>query len=78
MARSLIYGNCLNANPSILEPIFLCEISVPLEGKNGVYNLLNKRRGYVFEEEIVENSPLWNLKAYLPVEESFGFDSALR
>jgi len=77
-ARNLILGNCLNAEPSMQEPVFLCEISVPQDAKNGVYNLLNKRRGHVFEEELVQNTPLCNLKAYLPVEESFGFTEALR
>jgi elongation factor 2 len=44
----------------------------------GVYQVLNQRRGVVNEEEPIPGTPLNNLKAYLPVSESFGFTAALR
>mmetsp|Transcript_28331 Transcript_28331/g.57535 ORF Transcript_28331/g.57535 Transcript_28331/m.57535 type:complete len:101 (+) Transcript_28331:103-405(+) len=37
-----------------------------------------RRRGQVFEENQRPGTPLYNVKAYLPVAESFGFDSDLR
>merc|ERR1719411_561173 len=45
---------------------------------SGVYNCMNLRRGCVFEENQREGTPLVNVKAYLPVAESFGFTAALR
>ena len=77
-ARRMAYAAELTAKPQILEPVFLCEISVPNECKSGVYNVLTKIRGEIFEEEFIYNSPLCLVKAYLPVIESFGFTEKLR
>ena len=40
--------------------------------------MLNQKRGHVFEEMQRPGTPLYNIKAYLPVVESFGFSSQLR
>ncbi len=40
--------------------------------------MLNQKRGHVFEEQQRPGTPIFNLKAYLPVVESFGFTSTLR
>ena len=45
---------------------------------NGVYQCFNQRRGVVFAEETVAGTPLLQIKAYLPVAESFGFTTDLR
>ncbi len=44
----------------------------------GVYGVLNRRRGHVFEECQVPGTPMFHMKAYLPVNESFGFMADLR
>ena len=44
----------------------------------GVYGVLTRRRGHVFQEEQRPGTPLFNIKAYLPVLESFGFNGDLR
>ena len=36
-----------------------------------------QRRGHVFDEEQQPGTPMMHLKAYLPVSESFGFNSDL-
>ncbi|KAK4420592.1 Elongation factor 2 [Sesamum alatum] len=41
-------------------------------------SVLNQKRGHVFEEMQRPGTPLYNIKAYLPVIESFGFSSTLR
>lgn len=38
----------------------------------GIYGVLNRRRGHVFEEVAVMGTPMRVTKAYLPVMESFG------
>lgn len=38
----------------------------------GIYGVLNRRRGHVFEELSVAGTPMRVTKAYLPVMESFG------
>ena len=40
--------------------------------------MLNKRRGQVFSEEQRVGTPMFTVKAYLPVSESFGFNGELR
>jgi len=44
----------------------------------GVYNVLNKRRGQVFSEEQRAGTPMFMIKAYVPVSESFGLNGELR
>lgn len=52
-ARRLYYACELTAEPRLVEPIFLCEITAPIDAMGGVYNCLNQRRGIVQEEEQV-------------------------
>ena len=44
----------------------------------GVYSSLNRKRGTVVEESNRPGTPMYNVKAFLPVAESFGFTSFLR
>lgn len=39
---------------------------------------MNVRRGQVFSSEQRPGTPMYTMKAYLPVSESFGFNAALR
>lgn len=50
----------------------------PAQAMGGVYSVLNQKRGMVFEEMQRPGTPIFNLKAYLPVIESFGFTATLR
>ena len=77
-ARRVIYASQLTAKPRFQEPIFLVEIQCPDDAVGGIYQCLSQRRGMVTVEEPVAGTPLMNLKAFLPVAESFGFTQALR
>jgi elongation factor 2 len=77
-ARRVLYAAALLAEPGLLEPVFLVEIQVPENAMGGVYGVLTKRRGHVFSEEQRPGTPLFTIKAYLPVMESFGFNADLR
>ncbi|QIX00808.1 hypothetical protein AMS68_006325 [Peltaster fructicola] len=77
-ARRVLYASTLLAEPGLLEPVFLCEIQVPEQAMGGIYGVLTRRRGHVFEESQRIGTPLFNVKAYLPVKESFGFNADLR
>jgi elongation factor 2 len=76
--RRVIYAAELLAKPSLQEPVFLVEIVCPQDATSGIYSCLNMRRGIVFEENQREGTPLVQVKAHLPVSESFGFTGALR
>jgi elongation factor 2 len=77
-ARRLFQGLQIAAEPTLLEPVFMCEITAPANVLGGVYHTLSQRRGDVVEEIKLEGSPLHIVKAFLPVAESFGFSSILR
>ena len=77
-ARRVYYASELTAKPKYQEPIYLCNISAPQDVMSGVYQCFSQRRGVVFNEESVIGTPLLEIKAYLPVSESFGFTAHLR
>lgn len=77
-ARRVFYASILTAQPRILEPVYLCEIQCPEIAMGGIYGVLNRRRGHVFEESKMEGTPMFIIKSYLPVNESFGFTADLR
>lgn len=77
-ARRVLCAATLLAAPALLEPIYLVEIQVPEQAMGGIYGVLTRRRGHVFTEEQRPGTPLFNVKAYLPVSESFGFTADLR
>lgn len=66
------------ATPGLQEPVYLVEIQCPENAIGGIYSVLNKRRGQVFSEEQRVGTPMFTVKAYLPVMESFGFNADLR
>merc|ERR1711988_1382895 len=76
--RRACFAAELTAQPTLQEPVFLVEITCPQEAMSGVYACMNLRRGCVFEENPREGTPLVQVKAHLPVAESFGFVAALR
>jgi len=76
--RRAVYASQLTAEPRMLEPVYLVEIQCPEHAMGGIYGVLNRRRGHVFAEEQRPGTPLYTVKAYLPVMESFGFTADLR
>jgi len=77
-ARRVLYASALTAEPRLMEPVYLVEIQCPENAVGGIYGVLNRRRGHVFEESQVVGTPMFHVKAYLPVNESFGFTADLR
>jgi elongation factor 2 len=76
--RRVLYASVLSASPAIMEPVFLVEITCPENAMGGIYGVLTRRRGHVFAEEQRPGTPLYQIKCYLPVMESFGFTADLR
>uniref|UniRef100_A0A7S3LX98 Tr-type G domain-containing protein n=1 Tax=Palpitomonas bilix TaxID=652834 RepID=A0A7S3LX98_9EUKA len=76
--RRVIFASQICAAPRLMEPVYLVEIQCPEGALGGVYSCLNLRRGEVVEEMPRPGTPLYNIKAHLPVPESFGFTGALR
>jgi elongation factor 2 len=76
--RSCLYASELSGNPTLLEPIYLVDITCPQDAVGGIYSCLNQKRGQVVSEEPRLGTPLVQVRAYLPVTESFGFTADLR
>lgn len=77
VARRVTYAGIYQANPALLEPIFLVNITCPQGIVGSIYNVLSMRRGNVFDEGESMAGGVANMKAYLPVGESFGFSQSL-
>ena len=77
-SRRLFNGLELASRPTLLEPIFMVEVTAPAAALGGVYQTINQKRGQIIDEIKQEGSPLHVIKAYLPVAESFGLSSILR
>jgi len=79
-ARRVIMACMLTAKPTLMEPVYLADISVPLADSSGVHSALNYqgRRGQYVGQDDKEGTPMTNMRAYLPVSDSFGFTSVLR
>merc|ERR1711874_375867 len=77
-ARRVLYVCTLTAGSALMEPVYLVEIQCPENAVGGIYGVLNRRRGHVFEEAQTPGTPMFVVKAYLPVNESFGFTADLR
>ncbi|ELU13261.1 hypothetical protein CAPTEDRAFT_217885 [Capitella teleta] len=77
-ARRCIMAAVLAAQPRMLEPVYLVQVQCPDTVVGGVYSVLNKRRGNVVEASRKAGTPMFDIKAFLPVNESFGFTEELR
>lgn len=76
-ARRVTYAGVYLANPTLLEPVFLVNITCPQPIVGSIYNVMSMRRGQVFDEGEGLAGGVANMKAWLPVAESFGFSQAL-
>lgn len=76
--KRCVYACQIKSEPRILEPMYLCDITVPQNAVAGVYSTLNQRRGVINDKIDRPGTPLSKIKAFLPVLESFGFTQLLR
>ena len=58
--------------------VYYVEIETPADCIAPIYNVLAKRRGHVTADIPKPGTPIFIVKAYLPVIESFGFETDLR
>lgn len=77
-ARRVFYACCLTAGPRLMEPVFNVDIQTVESAMGGIYQVLTRRRGIIIGEENRPGTPIYNVRAYLPVAESFGFTADLR
>jgi U5 small nuclear ribonucleoprotein component len=77
-ARRVTYSSFLMAAPRLMEPYYFVEVQAPADCVSAVYTVLGRRRGHVVSDAANPGSPLYTVKAYIPVIDSFGFETDLR
>jgi elongation factor 2 len=76
-SRRVVNACIYTATPALLEPVFLVNITCPQPLVGSIYNVMSMRRGSVADEGEGMSGGVANMKAYLPVAESFGFSQVL-
>jgi U5 small nuclear ribonucleoprotein component len=61
-----------------MEPIYRLEIQCQGDIVDAITPLLKKRRGHIVQDRPLPGTPFYRVKAFLPVIDSFGFETDLR
>lgn len=61
-----------------MEPIYYVEVQAPADCISAVYTVLARRRGHVTQDIPKAGSPLYTIKALIPVIDANGFETDLR
>jgi len=77
-ARRVCYSAFLMASPRLMEPVYSVEIQTPADCISTIYGILAKRRGHVTADIPKPGTPIFIVQAFLPVMESFGFETDVR
>ncbi|CAF3579458.1 unnamed protein product [Rotaria socialis] len=66
--RRVLYASMLTASSRLFEPVYLYEIQILSQiAIRGIYDILNRRRGHIFEENLVIGTSMFIVKAYIPL-----------
>ena len=57
---------------ALIKSLMYLNFQCPEAAMGGIFGVLNQRRGHVFDQQQIANTPQWCVRAYLPVMESFG------
>lgn len=68
----------MQATPRLLEPVYYVEVQAPADCVAAVYTVLSRRRGHVTRDLPKPGSPLYTVKAFIPVLDANGFETDLR
>ncbi|VDB91599.1 unnamed protein product [Peniophora sp. CBMAI 1063] len=77
-ARRVCYSSFLMATPRLMEPVYFVEVQAPADCISAVYTVLARRRGHVTQDIPKAGSPLYTVKALIPVIDANGFETDLR
>lgn len=61
-----------------MEPYYQVEVQAPADCVAAVYAVLARRRGHVTQDAPKPGSPLYTVKALVPLIDSFGLETDLR
>jgi 116 kDa U5 small nuclear ribonucleoprotein component len=76
--RRVVHASILTATPRLMEPIYRLEITCPASMVDAIQPLLTRRRGHMVQDVPIAGSLFTAVKAFVPVLDSFGFETDLR
>ncbi|KAI9304322.1 hypothetical protein BJ944DRAFT_240655 [Cunninghamella echinulata] len=68
----------LDWSPRLLLAMYTCDIQASADVLGRVYGVISKRKGKIVFEDLKDGTPFWQIRALLPVVESFGFSDEIR
>ena len=77
-ARRTVHSALLTAAPRIMEPVYQLHIQCGPDIMEAIQPLITKRRGHIVQDRPIAGTPLCVVKAFMPVIDSFGFETDLR
>jgi len=77
-ARKTVHSTLLTATPRLMEPVYRLQIECPGAIVNAIQPVLTRRRGHIVQDRPISATTLCSVKAFLPVLDSFGFETDLR
>ena len=76
--RDLCRKAFINADPRVVEGLYLCTMQVSSSTLGKIYSVIHKRRGRMVSEELLPETDVFTVKVLIPVMESFGFAEEIR
>ena len=77
-ARRTVHSALLTASPRLMEPMYRLDIMCPGSMVESIQPVLTRRRGHIVQDRPVPGSKFSCVKGFLPVLDSFGFETDLR
>jgi 116 kDa U5 small nuclear ribonucleoprotein component len=77
-SRRTVHSSLLMATPRLMEPIYRLQIECPGAIVDAIQPVLARRRGHIVQDRPIAGSTLCSVKGFLPVLDSFGFETDLR
>ena len=74
--RQAIFAGLLSANPTLLEPIYKIQVTLPPQELGNVTGLINRKRGSI--QVVEQKGPIMNVTGFIPVSESLGLSQEMR
>ena len=77
-ARRVVYSSFLMATPRLMEPVYEVQVICPLDAISAITKVLERRRGNIVQDVPKPGTPLFIIRAFVPVIDSFGLETDIR
>jgi len=74
--RGAIFAALLSAQPTLLEPIYKIQVTIPPEELGNVTSLISRKRGSI--QGVEQKGPIIVVTGFIPVSESLGLSQEMR